>query len=157
VDWSPLASGPLLLYPVAYLLVVKNSIPIVAQRVADFIGFLRANNYTTPNKIHVVGHSLGAHVSGLTGKLVQEGVYSNNDTQTLNKIGRISGLDPAGPLFDGIEVQRKLRPEDALFVDVYHTAIGTRGDSSLSGHVDFYRMSFGSMMICLIIRKGIID
>ena len=38
---------------------------------------------------HCIGHSLGAHICGLSGKLMDEET----------KWDRISGLDPAGPLF----------------------------------------------------------
>jgi len=173
VDWSLLAYSPTYLYPAVYADVVKWNIPTVAKRVCDFINFLKVSNYTRLDLIHVIGHSLGAHVSGWAGKLIQDKSASStvdncqeeecqetrllnsssfNATSSastkINKIWRISGLDPAGPLFDGIEVQRKLRPDDAVFVDVYHTAIGTRGDSKVSGHVDFYRNSY-SFMHCM--------
>ena len=46
--------------------------------------WLRSKMYT-----HCIGHSLGAHICGLTGKLMDEET----------KWDRISGLDPAGPLF----------------------------------------------------------
>ena len=46
--------------------------------------WLRSKMYT-----HCIGHSLGAHICGLSGKLMDEET----------KWDRISGLDPAGPLF----------------------------------------------------------
>ncbi|KAJ8025383.1 Pancreatic lipase-related protein 2 [Holothuria leucospilota] len=66
----------------------------------------------TPEAIHLIGHSLGAHTAGYVG-------------ENLQGIGRITGLDPAGPGFDEnqsiFEKQCKLDPTDAEFVDVIHT------------------------------------
>ena len=42
--------------------------------------------------IHLVGHSLGAHVVGFLGKKVQD--------LGLGKVARVTGLDPAKPLFE---------------------------------------------------------
>ncbi|CAG2108423.1 unnamed protein product [Medioppia subpectinata] len=81
------------------------------------------------NKVHIVGHSLGAHIAGLTGKAFN------------GRIGRITGLDPAGPGFNGKPSTEKLSPSDAQFVDAIHTdavpLIGL-GIAENSGHVDFY-------------------
>ena len=41
---------------------------------------------------HCIGHSLGAHICGLTGKLM-------NEDSAVPGWDRISGMDPAGPLF----------------------------------------------------------
>jgi len=58
-------------------------------------------------------------------------------------LGRISGLDPAGPYFENTDPAVRLDPTDALFVDVIHTD-GTNnlllglGSLQRMGHVDFY-------------------
>jgi pancreatic triacylglycerol lipase len=36
-------------------------------------------------------------------------------------LGRITGLDPANPHFQGMPTSVRLDPSDALFVDVVHT------------------------------------
>ena len=77
--------------------------------------------------VHCIGHSLGGQACGLSGKqLIQEGF----------KYDRISGMDPAGPLFcedvpypfdyKYIDPRARIGPNDADFVDVIHTDGGAR-------------------------------
>lgn len=80
--------------------------------------------------IHLVGHSLGAHIAGFAGKAF------HSITGTL--IGRISGLDPAGPSFSHTDKNLRLAATDAEFVDVIHTNGGMYGMTSPVGHVDFF-------------------
>lgn len=82
-------------------------------------------------QIHIVGHSLGAQVSGFAGKEIKR--LTNG-----SKIGRITGIDPAGPLFEGASTLNRLHKEDALFVDIIHTDGGKFGIVENVGHVDFY-------------------
>ena len=72
-----------------------------------------------PLYTHCIGHSLGAHICGLTGKLLK----ASMKTPTFN---RISGMDPAGPrFFDesklNVTSASRLNATDADFVDVIHT------------------------------------
>lgn len=96
-------------------------------------------NYTTLDKIHLIGHSLGAHVSGVAGKIVNE--------QTNQSIHRITGLDPAGPLFAKpftYSTDLTLNEADAVIVDVLHTTV-IIGTPEPLGTVDFYAESpYGS-------------
>ncbi|CAL4117705.1 unnamed protein product, partial [Meganyctiphanes norvegica] len=83
-----------------------------------------------PAKVHLIGHSLGSHVSGYAG-------------EQITGLGRISGLDPAGPYFTGMPSFVRLDETDAIFVDNYHTdgasivllGFGTR---QAIGNIDFY-------------------
>lgn len=87
-------------------------------------------NNLSSNDYHLIGFSLGAHVAGFTG-------------MEITNISRITGLDPAAPLFEGYPERVRLDPSDAQFVDVIHS----NGDSFLRGglgsfdpmgHIDFY-------------------
>ncbi|XP_077523496.1 pancreatic lipase-related protein 2-like [Amblyomma americanum] len=95
---------------------------------------MRSSNCSLmPYMMHVVGFSLGAHVAGFCGRH-----FENNTGLAL---GRISGLDPAGPLFQ--ESNASLSSTDATFVDIIHTSAGNLSDSRFGinksiGHVDFY-------------------
>ncbi|XP_045502795.1 lipase member H-like isoform X1 [Colias croceus] len=100
----------------------------LAHRVFRFFRNLYVQGYPI-SKIHLIGFSLGAHVAGITGKLVQK---------KLNQvIERITALDPARPCF--LEPSRfRLRKEDAAFVYVLHTSSGVIGLEDPIGHVDVY-------------------
>ncbi|XP_011301880.1 pancreatic lipase-related protein 2 [Fopius arisanus] len=84
--------------------------------------------------IHLIGHSLGAHVSGMAADGFKEMV-------SRWKITRITGLDPAQPCFAASDLS--LGKTDAPFVDIIHTngqffaGMGL-GMKDPIGHVDFY-------------------
>ena len=52
----------------------------------------------SPASFHLIGHSLGAHISGYVGEKVAA-LQVDGDVRGGGKLGRISGLDPAEPLF----------------------------------------------------------
>ncbi|XP_034246314.1 inactive pancreatic lipase-related protein 1-like [Thrips palmi] len=76
--------------------------------------------------VHLVGHSLGAHIMGFAAR-----------NAGLGDTGRITALDPAGPLFTS-NVDERLDKSDAGFVDVIHTCAGYLGYHAAIGHADFY-------------------
>lgn len=59
--------------------------------------------------MHLIGHSLGAHTAGYAGEKLG------------GNIGRITGLDPAEPYFQGMPSHLRLDYTDARLVDVIHT------------------------------------
>ncbi|XP_052749307.1 phospholipase A1 2-like isoform X1 [Galleria mellonella] len=72
-----------------------------------------------PSKITLIGHSLGAHIAGITGQKVYQ--------TTKKKVARIAALDPAGPCFGNASSVNRLNKEDAEYVDVIHTNAGILG------------------------------
>ncbi|KAJ8710418.1 hypothetical protein PYW07_009784 [Mythimna separata] len=95
-----------------------------------------------PPKIHLIGHSLGSHISGSAGKEFLK--------RTGHKVGRISGLDPAGPCFSDVAPALRLTRNDAAFVDVIHTDAGVYGLDQKIGHVDFWPNSGSEQPGCLL-------
>ncbi|GAB0202520.1 endothelial lipase isoform X1 [Grus americana] len=123
VDWLSLAHQ---LYTDAV-----NNTQIVGKSIARLLDWLQENPLFQLKNVHLIGYSLGAHVAGFAGNHVH------------GTIGRITGLDPAGPMFEGVDPSKRLSPDDANFVDVLHTY--TRETLGVSigiqmpvGHVDIY-------------------
>ncbi|KAF8778025.1 Inactive pancreatic lipase-related protein 1 like protein [Argiope bruennichi] len=127
VDTSSLS---LLLVPrIIYPQTVADSRAVGVQ-VAQLITFLHENLGVDMGKIHIIGHSLGAHIGGYAG-------------ERLPKLGRITGLDPAGPWYRKVPKNVELDDTDATFVDVIHSnpapfvlfGFGTDEDR---GHINFW-------------------
>jgi pimeloyl-ACP methyl ester carboxylesterase len=103
---------------------------VVGAETGLFINYMIANHGAKAADFHVIGHSLGSHIAGYAGKQVVG-------------LGRITGLDPAGPYFENTDPVVRLDPTDAAFVDVIHTdgahnlLLGL-GTLQRMGHVDFY-------------------
>ncbi|XP_061082781.1 phospholipase A1 member A isoform X2 [Conger conger] len=117
VDWVYTASF-------AYNSVVQ-SYKEVALQISILINKLVSHG-SSLESFHFIGISLGAHVSGFVGTLFE------------GKLGRITGLDPAGPMFKGADIFDRLDPTDALFVEAIHTDSDYFGISIPVGHVDFF-------------------
>ncbi|XP_056133872.1 lipoprotein lipase [Lampris incognitus] len=123
VDWLSSAQN--------HYVVAAQRTKVVGHVIARFIDWIEETTNLPLENLHLIGYSLGAHVAGFAGS------HANS------KVGRITGLDPAGPDFEGEHAHRRLSPDDADFVDVLHTF--TRGSLGLSigiqqpvGHVDIY-------------------
>ncbi|XP_054729553.1 pancreatic triacylglycerol lipase [Anastrepha obliqua] len=128
IDWGGGSSPP-------YVQAVAN-IRLVGAITAHVIHMIYEELHL-PNlrNVHVIGHSLGSHLAGYAGYHLQ---------QDFNlKLGRITGLDPAAPLFSETEPIVRLDRSDAEFVDAIHTDAnplmkGGLGIYQRVGHVDFY-------------------
>ncbi|XP_063819416.1 pancreatic lipase-related protein 2-like [Pseudophryne corroboree] len=148
VDWG---GGSLALYGQA-----ANNIRVVGAEVAYFISTLEHKFGYSPSNVHIIGHSLGGHAAGEAGRRHPG-------------IGRITGLDPAQPYFQGTPAEVRLDPSDALLVDVIHTdsssttsnlGMGGYGISQTVGHLDFFPNGGKHMPGCekdKVIRRGNMD
>jgi len=143
VDWQKLAGG------INYMRAVSSS-TIVGELTGQLINFLLEQGADL-NNFHVIGFSLGAHVAGKAGATAN------------GLVPRITGLDPAYPLFSMENTDQRLDTTDAEFVDVIHTNSGNLIHASLSfpqpiGHADFFVNGGHSQPGCgLIISGGIYD
>jgi pimeloyl-ACP methyl ester carboxylesterase len=91
VDWQEGAKGP------NYIAAKDNAIK-TGKRLNAFIKECKI----PPKKIYCIGHSLGAHACGFAGKGLT--------------FARITGLDPAGPLFRLAKESDRLARTDAEYV-----------------------------------------
>ncbi|KAJ1071005.1 hypothetical protein CapIbe_000428 [Capra ibex] len=97
----------------------------VATVLKEFIDLMLAEGASLDD-IYVIGVSLGAHIAGFVGKMYD------------GQLGRITGLDPAGPLYNGKPPEDRLDPRDAQFVDVIHSDTDALGYKEPLGNIDFY-------------------
>ncbi|XP_034485363.1 vitellogenin-1 [Drosophila innubila] len=93
-------------------------------------GLVKLLDVVSVDKIHLIGHSLGAHIVGAAGRYMQQ--------LTGKMVPRITGLDPAKPCFNEGETLSGLLRGDATFVDVIHSNPGVLGKRDPMGDVDFY-------------------
>ncbi|EDW52995.1 pancreatic triacylglycerol lipase [Drosophila sechellia] len=128
IDWGGGASPP-------YVQAVAN-IRLVGAITAHVVHMLY-EELRLPNldNVHIIGHSLGAHLSGYAGYHLQHDFGL--------KPARITGLDPAAPLFTDTDPIVRLDKTDAHFVDIVHTDAnplmkGGLGINMRLGHVDFF-------------------
>jgi pimeloyl-ACP methyl ester carboxylesterase len=135
VDWSDSNNG-------VYQMAATNTRPVARQMtvllyyLAKLKGDpgLELNDDAYLDKFYLVGHSLGAHLAGFVG------------SDLAGKLGRITGLDPAGPTFDSLDRQFRIDPSDARLVDILHTNAGAKifsvksefGSALASGHIDLW-------------------
>ncbi|KAK8771793.1 pancreatic lipase-related protein 2-like [Amblyomma americanum] len=129
VDWSNGCRSP------NYFSAVGNSALIGRQVSLTLQSLVRQFPDTVdPARVHVIGFSLGGQASGFCGR------HFLNSTG--RRLGRITALDPAGPLFEDSDV--RVSKADAHFVDIIHTSYGWNmlngdlGMQAATGHVDFY-------------------
>jgi pimeloyl-ACP methyl ester carboxylesterase len=104
---------------------------VVEAEIAILVNSYVSKNLITSDHVHIIGHSLGAQIAGYAGQ------------RSNPKLGRITGLDPAGPWFINTKNEVRLDSSDAKFVDVIHSdAPGVLhlglGIGQPAGHVDFY-------------------
>uniref|UniRef100_A0A1I8MV01 Lipase domain-containing protein n=1 Tax=Musca domestica TaxID=7370 RepID=A0A1I8MV01_MUSDO len=123
VDWENGATFPNYVRAATNTRLVGKQLAMLLKNLQDYKGLNLA-------KTHIIGFSLGAHVSGFAGA-------------ELPGLARITGLDPAGPLFEAQHPKVRLDSSDAEFVDVIHSngenlILGGLGSWQPMGDVDFY-------------------
>ncbi|NXX94637.1 LIPHA Lipase, partial [Centropus bengalensis] len=105
------------------------------------------------DSLHMIGVSLGAHISGFVGQMFDGALGRITGKASLFPSSPfllaplscpglprlcLAGLDPAGPLYRGKPPSERLDPTDARFVDVIHSDADGLGYREALGHVDFY-------------------
>jgi pimeloyl-ACP methyl ester carboxylesterase len=120
VDWGAGAST------INYV-TARNRVPAVAAVVAEFIDWVHAQTNTPFSAVSVIGHSLGGHIAGLTGKNVRRG-----------RLQSVVAMDPAGPLFSIRNPTERVHHTDANYVEVIYTDQGNLGFDEPLGHANFY-------------------
>lgn len=144
VDWWTLVMHPW------YREAAMNSYK-VANYTAGFIDWLNEQTGLLASQIHITGHSLGAHAAGFTGKYIRCG-----------QVGRITGLDPAGPLFYFKDADNRIDKSQAAYVDIIHSnsgriVLGCYGLYEAVGHADFYPNGGRHQPGCLSGNATILD
>ncbi|KAG6445652.1 pancreatic triacylglycerol lipase isoform X2 [Manduca sexta] len=129
MDWEEEAKSGILGIALGYAFsVVPKSKKIGKEMGERLIDIVDAGYNMT--HVHLVGHSLGAHVMGFAGRRSRESGHV---------VPRITGLDPARALFEGtFAVLRGLDRTCAKFVDIIHTDPRGYGTSVSTGTVDIW-------------------
>lgn len=116
-DWSKVAKDE--------YLIVKSQMPKVSEYIGEFVANFTKTFAYPLSKVKLVGHSLGAHISGFVGNRLG------------GSVSQIVGLDPAGP-FISKKDGHCLNKSDAKFVEAIHTCDGKLGMNKAVGHVDYF-------------------
>ncbi|XP_069679561.1 phospholipase A1-like [Periplaneta americana] len=85
-----------------------SDIRVTATVVAKFINYLISEKGVSKKQVHLMGLSLGGQLVGYIGKLVPG-------------LRRITGIDPAGPMFNDFDCAIRLCKGDAEFVEAIQT------------------------------------
>lgn len=124
IDYKDVCAGP----RECYLAAVYN-LPAVGKCAALFVRkIIELSEVEVPEEaMHVIGFSLGGQLASQLAKHLKP-----------IKLPRITGLDPALPLYYSTHLNSRLSRNDAKFVDVIHTNALIQGQLAPCGDVDFY-------------------
>ncbi|XP_026325964.1 pancreatic triacylglycerol lipase-like [Hyposmocoma kahamanoa] len=119
MDWRRLA--------ISDYVTAARGVPDVGRGLGQFINFLNRETGLSLNNVHLVGFSLGSHVVGNAGR------------ELGGRVARVTGLDPAGPLWT--YSSNKISSNDAIYVEAIHTDGNTLvglGIGTNVANADFY-------------------
>uniref|UniRef100_A0A673BFK1 Lipase domain-containing protein n=1 Tax=Sphaeramia orbicularis TaxID=375764 RepID=A0A673BFK1_9TELE len=104
-----------------------NNVRVLGAQVASMVAYVMSYYKQKADAFHLIGHSLGAHAAGDAGSRI-------------SGLGRITGLDPTEPYFEGCNASVRLDSSDVLTgpaVVLLWFSSGL-GMTQPVGHVDFY-------------------
>ncbi|KAJ2949528.1 hypothetical protein O0L34_g15449 [Tuta absoluta] len=131
IEWRRLAMSN-------YITAVRG-VPAVGKGLGKFLKFLHKVTGAPYENMHLIGFSLGSHLVGNAGR------------ETGGRVGRITALDPAGPLWN--TNSKRINPDDAQYVEGIHTdggyTIGGLGIGKPIGDADFFPNGGVSQPGCL--------
>lgn len=102
----------------------------IGEIVGDVIVDLVEEGVVSLNQLHIIGHSLGAHIVGFVGQTVKEKIGS--------LVAWITGLDPSRYYYDMVFWFKRLSKDDGEVVEIVHTNGGIFGFQRPLGTIDFY-------------------
>lgn len=127
LNWGPYANGSYMTHAVPNLVKIGKLVG------ASMYEWLKKQVFEL-NELHIVGHSLGAHLGGYITRAVS--ALSKYEM----KIHRLTGLDPALPLFypKMFFFPTAISADDADYVDIIHSDAGALGAPNATGTIDFW-------------------
>ncbi|XP_028043591.1 pancreatic lipase-related protein 2-like [Bombyx mandarina] len=130
LDWRRLALSD-------YATAVRG-VPAVGRGLGQFLTFLNGATGAPFNTMHLVGFSLGAHLVGNAGR------------ELGGRVARVTGLDPAGPLWN--TNSNRLSARDGVYVEAIHTDGSTTGlgIGSAVANADFFPNGGNSQPGCTL-------
>lgn len=134
VDWSKGAQT------INYI-TARSRVGSVGEILSRMINMLAESSCMSRNSVSLIGHSLGAHIAGVTGRL-QNG-----------HLNTIVGLDPAGPLFS-LKDTDILQSSNAQYVEAIFTSAGSLGFGKPLGDSNFFANGGRSQPGCGIDLTG---
>ena len=106
VDWSTLGES------VSYMQTVA-SVPLMSEMLSQLIQKLDKNWGLSAARLRLIGHSVGAHIAGLTAERLKKKGFP---------VAHLLALDPSGPFFRSTELtDERLDKKNALFVECWYS------------------------------------
>ncbi|XP_005184212.2 vitellogenin-1 [Musca domestica] len=100
------------------------------EKIAECIADLIEKCQVPSNVVHIVAHSVAAHVAGAAGEAFER--------NTGEQFSRITALDPSKIYAEDSQCLTGLARGDAEFVDAIHTSAWSMGTTRRVGDVDFF-------------------